>query len=1110
MSSNHNNDITITIPPHIGNIFNHSSGKRDYLKNTFDDREMNLEAFYELNFQIYKNLLKEEKYDDEVFLEVKRNLYYLEESGTFWNGLTFYFSDYFLKPSFFEKELAWRKTTLDVLNKNLFFLDENNIDFVINFLKKNVAVKWDFIKRNSLFLFIFKKIAFYEKGLIYILSLNIEAEFKELLNQKIHINKCLCLVHKIIEWRNNIDFLIDVVDFNIICDTSEWTYILEIINLIGELLLSDEWFKYLENRCFLKNIQDNWRYNKYIILLFIFSDRAQNYLLEEYSDDEIIALLTNWTSILPWPAITFSIKGFDYIKKIYKWSEINLQKQADLLDVLMKDKNWIDYLLWIFDTQFLKGIILTTQVHHNILWKLSKIKEWIKRLTNVFSTEEFKDLVISHDWVIHKNYFHEYFTLLYGSKIWREYIKKMYSETEVKALIESRNKLIREVILKNLLWVEFSHLIEFNTLSEYEIVYFCPSFYEDNKLLEDLFSKPKNIDKVGQFLNIEWATLEYNRWEHYLFHDIHCSVPQLVVKLYKNRKNDINLLNWKKWFKILGISEEIETLIQIFSNEQNNLKNQLTEFITTSDSGSCLLSWYRWTWKTSLLKSAISEVQNDKKYDEDIVEVIINIPEQKKDEKGENKSFSKNELITKIIREIYLSLKGSKKSDWSSMYWEKEIENFSEQYIRTFNNIENTETDIKKNELVLNFVTENLLLAIFSVGLILYWIPIDLAIKTPIVWWLIIILWLFVFKINYSKKHEKSNSKIIKDIYNDDIAENKLNQNIRKFTKNRNRKLVIVIDELDKLLDLDKKWWSEVSMSEIFDVLWKLKTLFFDNSWAVFFVVTNKDAYNYYLENRHNEDDLISNIFNKVLYLPMTRKENFNLNRTFKIEWEFTPKVSDLHEKRDYLNQWLYYKSHGNWRKWNFILNQKIEWNQIKLSKKEIEYDKQFYDFMDILYDMFFDETKKKFLEYIKPKKSFYIFVNKYLNVTWRDEYKLSVEQLSIWIKSMRVMDSKSKKIILANIESLKNKYTANDSFDTFSYMFSSVDKISGEPAYRDYIMNNILNIIELLKHDRSLRLEDIFPRLKFVEIDFKYPAFEDLILIWIPFMIYYFDDLKK
>jgi hypothetical protein len=46
--------------------------------------------------------------------------------------------------------------------------------------------------------------------------------------------------------------------------------------------------------------------------------------------------------------------------------------------------------------------------------------------------------------------------------------------------------------------------------------------------------------------------------------------------------------------------------------------------------------------------------------------------------------------------------------------------------------------------------------------------------------------------------------------------------------------------------------------------------------------------------------------------------------------------------------------------------------------------------------------------------------------------------------------------------------------------MFSSVDKISGEPAYRDYIINNILNILEIIKQDRSLRLEDIFYRLKF------------------------------
>ena len=79
--------VTITLPSHIENIFAHNSGEIDYLKNTFDDREINQEAFYELNFQIYKILLLNQditnlnKEDKKTFLEVKMNLYYLYESG---------------------------------------------------------------------------------------------------------------------------------------------------------------------------------------------------------------------------------------------------------------------------------------------------------------------------------------------------------------------------------------------------------------------------------------------------------------------------------------------------------------------------------------------------------------------------------------------------------------------------------------------------------------------------------------------------------------------------------------------------------------------------------------------------------------------------------------------------------------------------------------------------------------------------------------------------------------------------------------------------------------------------------------------------------------------
>jgi hypothetical protein len=53
----------------------------------------------------------------------------------------------------------------------------------------------------------------------------------------------------------------------------------------------------------------------------------------------------------------------------------------------------------------------------------------------------------------------------------------------------------------------------------------------------------------------------------------------------------------------------LNILKEIFKIETNNLKTQISEFITTSNSGSCFLSWYRGTWKTSLISSAIKMAQ---------------------------------------------------------------------------------------------------------------------------------------------------------------------------------------------------------------------------------------------------------------------------------------------------------------------------------------------------------------------------------------------------------------------------------------------------------------------------------------------------------------------
>ena len=140
--------ITITLPPHIDNIFNHNSWEIDYLNNTFDDRDINQEAFYELNFQIYKNLLKEGNYDDELFLVVKRNLYYLEESGVNLKEFSFSFSKFYWDKDFIEKEVEVRGSEFDRFN--LLIINED-LKKIVKYLREFIPVirkqvlKWNFL-----------------------------------------------------------------------------------------------------------------------------------------------------------------------------------------------------------------------------------------------------------------------------------------------------------------------------------------------------------------------------------------------------------------------------------------------------------------------------------------------------------------------------------------------------------------------------------------------------------------------------------------------------------------------------------------------------------------------------------------------------------------------------------------------------------------------------------------------------------------------------------------------------------------------------------------------------------------------------------------------------
>lgn len=169
--------------------------------------------------------------------------------------------------------------------------------------------------------------------------------------------------------------------------------------------------------------------------------------------------------------------------------------------------------------------------------------------------------------------------------------------------------------------------------------------------------------------------------------------------------------------------------------------------------------------------------------------------------------------------------------------------------------------------------------------------------------------------------------------------------------------------------------------------------------------------------------------------------------------------------------------------------------------------------------DDFFSKTNASFMDYISPWGVLHTFMNQTILLSVHDSdsgiktdspngtyYSDIIHQLKTSLKNI---DKRKYDKVIEKIDFLlvsKYRDPSIPPFTKFSYIFWSVDKISKQPAYRDYIINNILNIIELLKHDRTIRLEDIFSRLRFGEVDIKYPVFEDLVMLWIPFFIFYFD----
>jgi len=1057
--------IKITLPEYIKNIFNNSYiyGENDYITNIFDDRNINLGAFYELNFEIYKALLIDEKYNDKDFLTIKKNLFYLTKAWVK-KEINFIYSEYFGRTDFLKKELKKAWTKFDIFYSNVY---RENSKQVINYLKK---IKWvKKILQDALYgyflLTIFSEPFLNREDLFdFIKNLFSDEEIKLLIKENPFSAERFLILFVSKKWLKYFKKLNISTDIWELIKNSNYNFQLNLLDIALESDISIDFIKFLNIDSVLVDWFENYNEDLSILKEFLRHKSSLDYLEKLWLSKAIFKENNknfNWLV----EKLCYSEYWKEYLKKINK--DVKNEYINDFLNKIEEHDNSVNKI----NSLNIKKNELVQIKRWNIkleekLYEILRNEEWIKFLEENYENQEISKYLVKSP---------KLFTNLCNTDNWVKYLRKLNLDEEIIEQIKEESKKWQiYALLAHLLmtdeWINYlKYLNKDNILKENllkEVLVFNKSQFQNLDKFKDLYIK----DNIIQALKWNHAIAE---WFDSLFHSLSDTqewISYIIESDVKNkiRKSILETIDYHYIYtlRLFNDTEKWKQYLKdILNLETDNTKNQVYEFIKNSSSGSCLLSWYRWTWKTSLLNNAVDKLQNEDW--EEITKVIINIPEQKIDDKWNKKAFNKNELITKIIREIYLALV----KNW---YSKNDIKNFEEQYIRTFKNIEDIEWFIHLKERWFLKIAIDILSFSFPIflGLIIDYILWKLSIS--FLWfsfwlWLdfiklfsafiLIILNFLIFRtiinITYRARIERS-------LYNEDIAEYRLNENILKFNKNiinllykilwyeinlkylfifaisfillfwifkisimlliylsviilftwificlyylvnflvdklliyikfvklksiwKNRKLVIIIDELDKLLDLDKWIWKwNIDMKDIFDLLGKLKTLFFDNCWAIFFVVTNKDAYNYYLENKHSEDDLVSNIFNKVLYLPMVKKENFNLNRTFSIEWNDIQENPEYRQNR-YINDWLYYKSHWNWRKASFILSQSLNNWQIVLDKITIDYEMKFYNFIDKLYDLFIwednDNFKDKFNNNFTPWKDLYEFIDKFI-----------------------------------------------------------------------------------------------------------------------------------
>ncbi|CVO29353.1 KAP family P-loop domain [Streptococcus pneumoniae] len=430
--------------------------------------------------------------------------------------------------------------------------------------------------------------------------------------------------------------------------------------------------------------------------------------------------------------------------------------------------------------------------------------------------------------------------------------------------------------------------------------------------------------------------------------------------------------------------------------EVGKIKEQLIQHLLFGNNSCLLISGYRGTGKTTLIKKLEEDMQ-----EKNHIFVHLNLS------KYEGYSL----ILRKLIREIYLTLSSSKRYEQiKNKLLKDKIELLYEHTfheIFSSSNIKNLKefNSALEGNFNLKVIVKNLLplmIVLLSSLNISFDIFPKLFNHADVALLLLGISWFIIDGFKLKLKFQKGNSSLEeinrKSLYDDEIAEYHL-RNMLDELKEENIKIIFVFDELDKIEN-------ETDMANLIS---DLKPLLLSDL-ASFIVISGQKLYYKFINSSLLDDSIMTSIFSKNIHIPLTT--NIGLEKLFNSYVIDSSNIS--HELIENYRNSLILNSYKTIRRFNNLILQDIEWdnNESYLYIDESNLDSYKTDsiILEILTQIIetnidssdYDSGVKDFLTYqlfiwvkkMKLKGKTYFSNNEVFN--FEDDYS---EQYPVWTK---------------------------------------------------------------------------------------------------------------